>query len=178
MSSHSLPTIVLTGFMGVGKTTVGKILADKLGLPFIDVDQEIEKQHNMPITEIFRTMGESAFRRMERDFIAGLFDPANPKIVSLGGGAFLQEEIRSACLSSSQVFHLTLPWESWKQRMLNLQEGRPLLQNKTPEEIEALFRKRQQTYALSHWTIDTDGISALEAANRIIDIVRNGSDKN
>ncbi len=167
--------IVLTGFMGVGKSTVGQILAGKLNRDFIDVDEEIEKLHGMPVTEIFKTMGEPKFRQMEREFIIGLCENSRLKVVSLGGGAFMQEEVREACLSSSIVFFLDLSWEYWKNRIPLIMGSRPVLQQKSLEEIEQLFYARRQTYSLSHFTVSTNDLGPEEAADRIIQSLKPGS---
>lgn len=162
--------------MGVGKTTVGEILARKLGIPFLDADKEIEKSQGLPVTEIFRTRGEKAFREIEKEQIVEWCARPDPKVLSLGGGAFLQEEIREACLRHALVFHLSLSWEAWKSRYLQLVDTRPVLQGKTLGEIEALFRKREETYRFSHWTLRTDDVSPEEAADRILDIARGRGD--
>jgi len=158
--------------MGVGKTTVGELLADRLGVPFLDADREIERTCRMPVTEIFRTLGEPEFRRMEKDLILGLVNRPDPVIVSLGGGAFLQDPIRSACLSRAHVFHLSLSWDAWTERMARLVDSRPVLQGRSLPEIEELFRARQAVYALSHWTVPTDQAPPEAVAERILDILR------
>jgi shikimate kinase len=159
--------------MGVGKTTVGEILSQRLGIPFLDADREIELTHRMPVAEIFRTMGEPAFRLMEKELIVGLCSRRDPIILSLGGGAFLQDEIREACLSNARVFHLELSWDAWRERMASLAGTRPVLQGKSVEEIEALFRRRMAAYALSHWTVPTDQATPQEVADRILGILEN-----
>lgn len=98
--------IVLIGFMGVGKTTIGQLVAKKLYRDFIDVDQEIEKRHHMSIPDIFEQMGENYFRKIERELIVDLCTNTRLKIISLGGGAYLQEEVRNVCLSHCIVFFL------------------------------------------------------------------------
>src|SRR5690606_42046693 len=94
-------SIVLTGFMGVGKTTVGKAVAKKLYRDFIDIDKEIEKKFQMPTTEIFKTYGEKTFRQAEKEMVLH-FSQQKMKVISLGGGAFLQEEKigRASCRES------------------------------------------------------------------------------
>ncbi|QJD84615.1 shikimate kinase [Cohnella herbarum] len=164
--------IVLIGFMGVGKTTIGLHLAKKLLRDFVDVDQEIEKQHQMPISQIFKTLGEQRFRQMEKDYIVQLCDSSRLKVVSLGGGAFMQDEIRSACLSSSIVIFLDLAWDSWKDRIHLLMDNRPVLQEKSLEEIQELYHSRLQAYSLNHSRVCTDGLKPEEIADRIIDTLK------
>src|SRR4051794_29924705 len=108
MRNHELPlrekSIVFVGFMGVGKTTIGKLVAKKLDRDFIDIDEEIEKEFKMPATKIFETFGEKTFREREKALILSLSkQPLN--VISVGGGAFLQEDIRNACLANCLVFY-------------------------------------------------------------------------
>jgi shikimate kinase len=164
--------IVLIGFMGVGKTTVGQLVAKKLYRDFIDVDVEIEKMYNMPITEIFRKVGENEFRRVEKEFIVNLCNHQTLKIISLGGGAYLQEEVRKACLSKCIVYFLDLSWECWKERLPLIIDSRPVLQNKTLEEIEDLFFKRRKAYSLHNSKISTNDLDAETVANHIVESIK------
>jgi len=158
--------IVLIGFMGVGKTTIGRLLAEKLERPFIDIDQEIECEYQMPITEIFSELGEKAFREKEKNMIKN-YAKQKQKVLSLGGGAFMQEEIRETCLTNCIVVHLDISWEAWKERLSLLVESRPVLQGKTLEEIEALFHERKKLYK-AHSKIVTDGLTEEDIADQII----------
>lgn len=159
--------IMLTGFMGSGKSTVGRLLADRLERPFLDADQEIERLHGMPVTDIFRSMGETKFRQMEREYMLGLCHGERQAVVSLGGGAFMQDEIRDACLSTSFVVFLDIGWDAWHARHHLLKETRPLLQSKSMEEIRDLFETRRNVYKLSHFTVPTDGLTPEEVTERI-----------
>lgn len=159
--------------MGAGKTTVGRILADKLYRDFLDADHEIEKIYGMPVTEIFSKLGEPKFRQIERDFIIGICENCRLKVVSLGGGAFMQEDIRKACLSTSIVFFLDLAWKSWKDRVhLIMDRSRPVLHQKSMEEIEQLFYTRQKAYSLNNSTVSTDDSDPEEVADYIIETLK------
>ncbi len=158
--------IVLIGFMGVGKTTIGRLLAEKLERPFIDIDQEIESEYQMPITEIFSELGEKAFREKEKNVIKN-YCKQKQKVLSLGGGAFMQEEIRETCLANSIVVHLDISWEAWKERLSLLVESRPVLQGKTLEEVEVLFYERQSFYK-GHTQIITDGLTEEDIADQVM----------
>lgn len=160
-------SIVLVGFMGVGKTTIGKIVAKKLYRDFIDIDEEIEKEFGMPPTEIFATYGEKVFREKEKELLVSLSQKPL-QVISVGGGAFMQEEIRKACLANCLVFHLDLSWEHWKERLPLIIDSRPVLQNKSLDEIEELFYKRQEAYAHHHSKVNTDHLNEEEAADCII----------
>lgn len=160
--------IVLIGFMGVGKTTIGQHLAKKLDREFIDIDAQIEQKYGMPVTHIFKSVGEKEFRQMEKDYILNVCSDSKFKIISLGGGAFLQEEIKNICLSTSNVIYLNISWETWKRRLHLIIDSRPILQNKSMDEIEALFYTRQNSYSPNHASVNIDGLGFEEAADHII----------
>ncbi|MDM5296893.1 shikimate kinase [Bacillus pumilus] len=166
--------IVLIGFMGVGKTTIGQLVANKLSRDFIDVDQEIEKKYNMTIPEMFQQKGEAFFRQAEKDYIVHLCEHTQSKIVSLGGGAFKQEEIKRACLQHCTVLFLDISWENWKQRLDELIENRPVLHNRTIDEMKDLFEERREMYAFHHTRVDTDHLEAEEVADDIVDALKLG----
>ncbi|OWR29884.1 shikimate kinase [Saccharibacillus sp. O23] len=164
--------VILIGFMGAGKTTVGQLLAQKLGREFLDADLEIERLHGMPVTEIFKTMGEPAFRQMEKEYLVELCRTSREKIVSLGGGSFMQQEIREACLGSGIVYHLDLDWESWLERFESLIDTRPILQSKSLQEVQELFNSRKQVYADNHHTFAVDKLSPEEIAEEMVRRIR------
>jgi shikimate kinase len=153
--------------MGVGKTTIGKLVATKLHREFIDIDEVIEKEYKMPVSQIFTEFGESEFRNREKSLIASLAEQKQ-KVISVGGGAFLQEEIREICLSSCNVICLELSLEAWKDRLELIIDSRPVLKGKSIEEMEELFYKRQDIYLNHHLKISTDYKSAEEIADQIV----------
>lgn len=159
--------IILIGFMGAGKTTIGQRLAEKLGREFLDADHEIEALHGMPVTEIFRTMGEPAFRQMEKEYLTTLCRSEREKVVSLGGGSFMQEEIRESCLASGIVYHLDLSWEAWLGRFEALIDTRPILQSKSLAEVEEMFASRKLVYADNHHTINVDAQTPEQIAEEM-----------
>lgn len=160
-------SIVLIGFMGVGKTTVGKMLAEKMQLEFIDTDYIIADHFKMSIPEIFRKFGEKTFRKKEKEIIINCVEN-DVKIISVGGGAFLQEEIKNSCLQNSTVVYLDISWDVWKERLPLLIDSRPVLQGKTIDEIEELFYKRKQFYQDHHVKILTDEKNSEEVAREIL----------
>ena len=170
-ASLRLQSIVFIGFMGVGKTTIGQKVAKKLYRDFIDIDQEIEKEFNMPTTEIFKKFGEKTFREKEKEVIER-FSQQKLKILSLGGGAFLQEDIRKICLSNCIVFYLDLSWDYWKERISLLIDSRPVLQSKSLEEIEDLFKTRQEVYSYHHSKVNTNNLDVDEVADFIVDSLK------
>jgi shikimate kinase len=164
-------SIVFVGFMGVGKTTIGRRVAKKLYRDFTDIDEVIEKEYGMPTTEVFKMFGEQKFRQREKEIIVQLSkQPLN--IISVGGGAFLQDEIRKACLENCLVFYLDLSWDSWKERISLIIDSRPVLQGKSLEEIEELFYSRQSAYSLHNSKVQTDNLDVEEIADYITDSLK------
>lgn len=164
-------SIIFIGFMGVGKTTVAKLVANKLFRDFIDIDEEIEKEFNMSTTDIFNQYGESFFREKEKEYV--LHYCKQPlKVISLGGGAFLQDDIREACLKHCIVFYLDISWDSWKERLHMLVDNRPILQNKTLNEIKQLFDSRKVIYEQHDSKLLTDNYNPEEVANYVIDSIK------
>ena len=144
--------IVLVGFMGAGKTTVGNLLAARLGLPFADSDDVIERRAGRPIRQIFAADGEPAFRALEHQVIAELLDgPA--LVLALGGGAAQYPQTRVK-LASAQVVYLQVGYE---QALLRVggDRGRPMLAR---SDLPELYRRRMPVYAgVATVTVATDG---------------------
>ncbi|TWI54087.1 shikimate kinase [Halalkalibacter nanhaiisediminis] len=164
-------SIVFIGFMGVGKTTIGKLVAQKLYRTFIDIDEEIEKEYGMPTQQIFQKIGEKAFREKEKSLIQK-FCTQKLKIISVGGGAFLQKEIRDICLTNCTVIALDISWDSWKERLNVIIDSRPVLQGRSMEEIEELFYKRQEIYSAHNSKLVTDNLNVEEIADYITDSLK------
>ncbi|WP_240376880.1 shikimate kinase [Bacillus piscicola] len=160
--------IVLIGFMGTGKTTVGRMLAARLGRDFLDMDDVIERESGKTIPEIFAEEGEQAFRQLERDITIDYCRNTTGKVISLGGGAYMQPAIRDACLADCSVVALELSWPAWLARSEELKEGRPLLQNKSTEAVRELFEKRSRVYADCTYQLLTDGLSPQDVTDAII----------
>lgn len=164
-------SIVFIGFMGVGKTTIGQLVAKKLYRDFVDIDKEIEKEFGMPIPKIFEQLGEKTFRSKEKEIIS-TFSEQPLKIISVGGGAFLQKDIQDICLKNCIVFYLDVSWESWKERINILIDSRPVLQGLNLEEIKELFDKRKDTYSVHHSKFTTDELPIEEIADYLVDSLK------
>lgn len=140
--------IVLIGLMGAGKTTVGRRLAQRMGLPFVDADQEIEEAAGMSVADIFERFGEPYFRDGERRVIARLFDGA-PKIIATGGGAFMNEETRALILDQALTIWLDAEPAVLADRV-SRRDTRPLLRDRDPETVlTELAAIRNPFYALA-----------------------------
>ncbi|WP_233281578.1 shikimate kinase [Sphingomonas changnyeongensis] len=140
--------IVLVGLMGVGKSTVGRRLAQRLGLPFVDADDEIVAAAGMPITEIFERYGEPYFRDGERRVIARLID-GTPKVIATGGGAFMNAATRALILDKAIAIWLDADVDTLVARVKR-RETRPLLKGRDPRAVlTALAAERNPVYALA-----------------------------
>ena len=126
--------IVLIGLMGVGKTTIGKRLAGRLGLPFVDADHAIEEAAGLSVAEIFARFGEAHFRDGERRVIARLVEEG-PKVIATGGGAFVQEETRRLLLERAICIWLDADIEVLAERVKRREGTRPLLIGRDPHAV-------------------------------------------
>jgi shikimate kinase len=139
-------TLVMVGMMGAGKSSIGRRLATRLGMPFVDADSEIELAANASIPEIFDRHGEAYFRDGERRVIQRLLDGA-PKVLATGGGAFIQPETRDAIRKNAVSIWLKADRDLLLSRVKR-RSNRPLLRNGDPAEtIERLIAERYPVYA-------------------------------
>lgn len=140
--------IVLVGLMGVGKSTVGRRLAGRLALPFVDADNEIETAAGMAIAEIFDRFGEPYFRDGERRVIARLID-GRPKVIATGGGAFINDTTRALILADALAVWLDADVAVLADRVRR-RDTRPLLRGRDAGEVlTELARVRNPVYALA-----------------------------
>lgn len=165
----SQPVAVLVGTMGAGKTTVGRLLADALGVTFLDSDHAVEERAGKPVQEIFVDDGEAAFRALERAAVAAALEE-HDGVLALGGGAVLDPETR-ALLSEHGVVFLRVGLADAVKRV-GLGAGRPLLLGNVRARVKQLLDERTPVYeGLARITVDTDGRTpqdvAAEIASRI-----------
>ena len=195
------PLFALIGFMGAGKSTLARMLSAELGCPLIDLDEEIARIHG-PIPELFATRGESGFRAIEHHELDRVLDglspqhanstgtseaspqhaksgragdpiAAQPAVLALGGGAFLQEANRQLLeRHSATVIFLDAPFEVLYERIRGTAHERPLAGD--PDRLRSLYELRRPTYLLAHYTIDTSSgdpaallSSLVQLANRL-----------
>ena len=161
--------VVLTGFMGTGKTTVGRLLAELLGYEFVDTDEVIEQGYG-PIETIFRERGESAFRTIEREVAAELAG-ADRRVISTGGGMMLDPVIAESLGAGARVFCLVASPHTILARVLNGPD-RPLLAGPDPRaRIAELLAARAAGYATFE-QVSTDGLTAADVAYELLDRLR------
>ncbi len=144
--------IFLTGFMGVGKTTMGKSLAENLNYTFVDLDLEIEKDASRTISDIFKEEGEPYFRNLERSILLKIIKSKPSKIViALGGGTICNLNNHVNILQNGISVYLKKDWNCIWSNIKKL-SNRPLLVAKSERELKQLFEKREQFYAFSQLT--------------------------
>lgn len=166
-----MKNIVLTGFMGTGKTEVGRELARLLDMKLVDVDAEIERSQKMTIKEIFRQFGEPGFRGIETEIIKKISENKNI-IISTGGGAVLKQENMDIFRKNGIIICLTAAPETILKRTSNNTE-RPLLQVENPlGKIKELLDFRKPFYEKADVMIDTEGKPPLQIAEEIIEKVK------
>ena len=160
--------IILTGFMGTGKSTVGRRLAKRLGWTFVDVDRLIESSAKMPILRIFAERGEPVFRRLERRAI-GRAIHAQHQVIATGGGAFVDAQSRAKLRVSGPVVCLTARPQVILTRIGRRLEARPLLSGASNplSRIRALLNQRAAAYAQADLTVDTSSLSIDEVVERL-----------
>jgi shikimate kinase len=163
--------IILTGFMGVGKTSVGTRLAEDLGYAFVDTDKLIEADQNMAITTIFAKMGEPYFREVEARIIQEVMQRES-QVVSAGGGAVIWDMNREAFKKAGFVICLTARPEVILERIKH-ETHRPLLRTADPlARIKELLESRAQFYAQADATIDTSERSVEAVIGAIKESIR------
>lgn len=146
------PRVALVGFMGSGKTTVGRAIAARIGYRFIDSDEEIEARAKAAVPELFRDRGEAWFRRLEAEVVREALDQ-DGVILATGGGAFAQAECADTLRARSFVVHLECGFEEAFVRA-HKQGSRPLLDQGRDAAL-ALYAERKDKYARAHVTVDT-----------------------
>ena len=164
--------IILVGFMASGKTSVGRALAGRTGWTLVDADDVIVARAGKPIHRIFAEDGESAFRELERQVIAGLC-AGERQVIASGGGAFVDPQNRDAMLSGGMVFYLSAsPAEILRRVRAEDASGpiRPLLAVDDPEaRIAELLAQRTPAYAQAHHTVETDGLTAVGVVAEVVE---------
>ena len=168
--------LVLTGMMGVGKSTIGKKLAKKLKRKFIDTDKIIEIKEKKTIKEIFENKGENYFRKIEKKITLEELKKNN-LVMALGGGAFINTSIRKEIKSSCLSFWLDLKVESLLNRLKNVKK-RPLLdENRLDQSINKIYSERKKIYNESNFRIKCNSMNKDEIIYKIIKLYESSRNK-
>ena len=163
--------IALAGFMGVGKTTIGRLLAEALQRPFYDTDSYVEAAAGRSVDDYFLNDQEPEFRLREADAVIELV-AKGAIVIALGGGALLNDGSRSLLRERSMLVHLYVPWKDLRARVPSLIATRPLMRGRTLAEIHQLYLDRQATYEWAALRINIGRRSPAEAAVDVLRAVR------
>ena len=162
--------LILIGMMASGKSTIGRLLAKKLNLKFFDTDFIIEKKTKMKIVEIFQKKGEPYFRNLEKKITLNLLNKNNC-VISLGGGAFINEAVRKV----SQKDNATI-WLNWNLKTLidriKKNNKRPVASNLSNNELKDLLINRSKIYSKANYKIDCENMQKTEIVNKIIQLLK------
>jgi shikimate kinase len=160
-------SVVLVGMMGVGKSSIGRRLATRLGIPFVDADAEIEKAAGMSISDIFARHGEADFRSGEARVIARLLE-AGPQVLATGGGAFMNDATRANIQRKGVSIWLSAEFEVLLRRLAKRKNERPMLATEDPDEtLRQLMVLREPTYALADITVQSREVPHDAIVNEI-----------
>ena len=160
--------LILLGMMGAGKSTLGKIVAKKQGLKFIDTDRNVEKNNGMKIDEIFNKKGEKFFREEEEKVVMESIQNENC-VIALGGGAFINKTIRDHVLKKSISIWLDADLKILRER-IRLNKKRPLLNVKNDKlKLSQLYNERKDIYKLADHKIDCSKLTKIDIVKKIID---------
>jgi shikimate kinase len=164
--------LVLTGMMGVGKSSIGMELSKRLFMRFIDIDRIIENKLKMTIQKIFLKKGESFFRKYEENITLQEIKKENV-IISLGGGAFINSMVRKSILLNCKSFWLDLDTKLIEKRIIKSKK-RPLLNDKNLKQtLEKIYNDRKDIYATANYRINCDRLNKNLITNKIIKLYAN-----
>jgi len=160
----SKENLIFLGMMGSGKSSIGSLVAKKLQLNFIDIDNEIEIELGLSIKKIFETKGENYFRKIEEKITLKKLK-SKPVVISLGGGAFNNINIRKEVIKNHLSFWLNWNNEILVNRIKNSKK-RPLVSNATENEIIDLIKKRSNIYSKALYKIECDSLTKKEIVKK------------
>ncbi|MFZ0425867.1 MAG: shikimate kinase [Xanthobacteraceae bacterium] len=162
-------SLVLVGMMGVGKSSIGRRLGARLGVPFVDADAEIEKAAGMSIADIFARHGEESFRSGEARVIARLLD-GGPQVLATGGGAVINADTRSAIKEKGVSIWLNADFEVLMKRISKRKNDRPMLQTADPAAtLRQLLVERELFYAQADLTVQSREVPHEAIVTEIVD---------
>ena len=158
--------------MGVGKSTIGSLLAKVLNFKFIDMDRLIEEKEKMTIKKIFANKGEAYFRNIEKKITLNNIQD-NKRVIALGGGAFINPIIRKEVLLKTSSFWLDIKPDTLIKRT-NKSNKRPLIDNKNlKRDIYRIYEERKDFYGLADYKINCNGLNKIQIVNKIVEIYEN-----
>jgi shikimate kinase len=158
--------LFITGFMGVGKTTIGELVAQKLNRKFFDLDKEIEEYLNLPVLDIIEKFGVEYFRKIENQKLA-LLCTYKEVVVALGGGTLIHNKNLKQVEKSGYLVYLMGDYTTVKNRLMASYQ-RPLFKNMDKSAFEILFEERKEGYTKAQLCVQTDGLLPDQVSNRIL----------
>ncbi|HUY06319.1 MAG TPA: shikimate kinase [Acidimicrobiales bacterium] len=168
LGALSTRPIVLCGFMGVGKSTIGRRLSRRLGRPFFDLDAQIVARLGASVPELFNTGRELEFRETEASILRELALRDPPSVIALGGGAYDDPSSRELLRVHAFVVHLDQNWQALYPALARLRESRPLLSSRSNAEIEALYYQRRANYLLADLTVAIPRAGVARATREVV----------
>ncbi len=166
-----MKNLILAGFMGTGKSAVGRLLAERLNRRFVDLDEDIEKREKRPIYQIFKESGEPYFRGIEKEAVKEV-SQLKDCIIAVGGGAIVDPENLAAFKKNGIVICLLASVDAILERTKD-NPTRPLLNVPDPRKrVEELLKFRAPYYAKTDYQIDTTDLSVEEVAEKILEILK------
>ena len=159
--------LALCGFMGVGKSSVARLIAPALGLKAVDVDAEAEAKMGHSIDAEFQLGHGERFRDLEALLVAEILD-GEPAVIALGGGAVLRPETLQRLLSQSVLVYLHVAWEDMRSWVAELSYDRPVIQGRTLDEVEAIYGRRLPIYRRAHLEVAVDRSGPQVAAAEVL----------
>ena len=162
--------LVLSGFMATGKSTVGRIVAARMGVPFVDTDETLVAQSGKSIGELFASIGEARFRESEAQLVLPMLDDPTPRVIGFGGGTVTMPRVRHKALERATVVVLTASAEAIVERVSSLAERPNLLATSPLDRARDLLALRREVYAESHGSVATEGRTPEEIADRVLAI--------
>jgi len=165
--------VSLLGLRGAGKSTVGRALARKLGVAFVELDERVEAEAGMPMAQIFELQGARYFRRLEREVLERLLDEATPAVLATGGGIVTEPQTLELLLRRTRTVWLRAPAEEHWRRVVAQGDLRPMAgRAEAMEELRGLWRSRATLYARAETTIATGGRSVEALAEALAGVFR------
>jgi shikimate kinase len=153
--------------MAAGKSRIGRLVAQRLSLPFVDTDRKIEEICGVPLAQLFRERGEPEFRKAERKLILRLLQSGEAQVIAIGGGAFVDPHIRETLNQLARTVWLDTPFGLILKR-LSCSTSRPLAADKSALELHALWNERRSHYAQAQVRIETSDADPQRIVERII----------
>jgi XRE family aerobic/anaerobic benzoate catabolism transcriptional regulator len=163
--------VALIGLRGAGKSTLGAMLAKRLAAPFIEVDKMIETEHGAPVATLFEVYGQAAFRRYERDCLAGLVATHEAAVIATAGGVVADDDTFAQLLERTHVIWLTASPAEHMQRVMGQGDFRPMADNRDAmKDLVAILDARAPSYGRAHARVDTSGKSVEACVEELVTV--------